>query len=93
MLCTLLLPTGGRATVAGYDVASEPDEVRLRIGVALQEAALDAEADRARAAPSAGPALRPAARTRSTQRVAELGELIDIGDALDRPHRHVLAAA
>src|SRR6202790_3591787 len=41
MLCTLLAPTGGRALVAGYDVGSEPGKVRLRIGVALQEAALD----------------------------------------------------
>src|SRR5438105_15728306 len=35
MLCTLLAPTGGRALVAGYDVATQPGEVRLRIGVAL----------------------------------------------------------
>jgi ABC-2 type transport system ATP-binding protein len=41
MLVTLLRPTGGRARVAGYDVATEPAEVRRRIGVALQEAALD----------------------------------------------------
>src|ERR1700675_4163135 len=41
MLCTLLPPTGGRARVAGYDVATQPGQVRLRIGVALQEAALD----------------------------------------------------
>ena len=41
MLCTLLTPTGGRALVAGYDVAAQPGQVRLRIGVALQEAALD----------------------------------------------------
>jgi ABC-2 type transport system ATP-binding protein len=41
MLVTLLRPTGGRATVAGFDVADEPHEVRRRIGVALQEAALD----------------------------------------------------
>ena len=41
MLVTLLLPTGGRARVAGHDVADEPDAVRRRIGVALQEAALD----------------------------------------------------
>jgi ABC-2 type transport system ATP-binding protein len=41
MLCTLLAPTGGRALVAGYDVATQPGQVRLRIGVALQEAALD----------------------------------------------------
>ena len=41
MLVTLLRPTGGRATVAGFDVATQPSEVRKRIGVALQEAALD----------------------------------------------------
>jgi ABC-2 type transport system ATP-binding protein len=42
MLVTLLRPTGGAATVAGFDVATEPAQVRKRIGVALQEAALDA---------------------------------------------------
>jgi len=41
MLVTLLRPTGGHALVAGYDVARKPAQVRRRIGVALQEAALD----------------------------------------------------
>ncbi len=41
MLTTLLLPTGGRATVAGHDIAREAPAVRRAIGVALQEAALD----------------------------------------------------
>jgi ABC-2 type transport system ATP-binding protein len=41
MLVTLLRPTGGRALVAGHDVATESHLVRKRIGVALQEAALD----------------------------------------------------
>jgi ABC-2 type transport system ATP-binding protein len=41
MLCTLLAPSSGRARVAGFDVADQPHEVRLRIGAALQEAALD----------------------------------------------------
>jgi ABC-2 type transport system ATP-binding protein len=41
MLVTLLRPTGGRARVAGFDVAHQPGDVRKRIGVALQEAALD----------------------------------------------------
>jgi ABC-2 type transport system ATP-binding protein len=41
MLTTLLLPTGGRASVAGHDVVKEARSVRASIGVALQEAALD----------------------------------------------------
>src|SRR3954447_22629319 len=41
ILVTLLRPTGGRALVAGHDVATEPSAVRRKIGVALQEAALD----------------------------------------------------
>ena len=41
ILTTLLRPTSGTATVAGFDVAKHPDEVRRRIGVALQDAAID----------------------------------------------------
>jgi ABC-2 type transport system ATP-binding protein len=41
MLCTLLPPTSGSATVAGVDVVAQPAEVRRRIGVALQEIGLD----------------------------------------------------
>ncbi len=41
MLTTLLPPTAGTATVAGYDVVTEGPQVRKAIGAALQEAALD----------------------------------------------------
>jgi ABC-2 type transport system ATP-binding protein len=41
ILTTLLPPTEGSATVAGYDVVREGRLVRDAIGVALQEAALD----------------------------------------------------
>ncbi|MYB08858.1 MAG: ATP-binding cassette domain-containing protein [Acidimicrobiia bacterium] len=41
MLCTLASMTAGEASVASYDVVSQGDQVRLSIGVALQEAALD----------------------------------------------------
>src|SRR5205809_4001346 len=41
MLTTLLPPTAGTATVAGYDVVKEGPQVRKAIGAALQEAALD----------------------------------------------------
>jgi ABC-2 type transport system ATP-binding protein len=41
VLTTLLPPTEGRATVAGFDVSREGPKVRAQIGAALQEAALD----------------------------------------------------
>ena len=41
ILTTLLPPDGGRAVVAGHDVVREPDEVRRRIGLSGQYAAVD----------------------------------------------------
>jgi ABC-2 type transport system ATP-binding protein len=41
MLTTLLPPTSGTARVAGHDIVREGPEVRMAIGAALQEAALD----------------------------------------------------
>src|SRR5262245_28289446 len=41
ILSTLLLPSGGTAQVAGYNVVSEAAEVRRRIGVTFQEVVLD----------------------------------------------------
>ncbi|WP_447038493.1 ATP-binding cassette domain-containing protein [Streptomyces sp. DSM 118878] len=41
ILATLLAPDGGRARVAGYDVAEQPAGVRRRIGLAGQYAAVD----------------------------------------------------
>jgi ABC-2 type transport system ATP-binding protein len=41
ILATLLRPDGGRAEVAGFDVVRQPAEVRYRIGLAGQQAAVD----------------------------------------------------
>jgi ABC-2 type transport system ATP-binding protein len=41
MLSTLLRPTSGNATVAGFDVIRDRDDVRKSIGVVFQEPALD----------------------------------------------------
>ena len=41
MLTTLLPPTAGTATVAGFDIVRQGADVRGAIGAALQEAALD----------------------------------------------------
>jgi len=41
MLITLLRPTEGTATVAGYDVKKDPDKVRKHIGVVFQDTSID----------------------------------------------------
>src|SRR5579864_6082918 len=41
ILSTLMLPTGGRAMIAGFDAAGQPDEVRRRIGVVFQSQSVD----------------------------------------------------
>lgn len=41
ILSTLLQPTSGRALVNGFDVVSNPVEVRRSIGIVFQEASLD----------------------------------------------------
>ncbi|MCB0914354.1 MAG: ATP-binding cassette domain-containing protein [Actinobacteria bacterium] len=82
VLCTLLAPTGGRATVAGFDVASKPDQVRLRIGVALQEAALDPKQTGVEMLMLQG-RFYGLNKTETRQRLTELRGLIDLGSALD----------
>jgi ABC-2 type transport system ATP-binding protein len=42
MLCTLAKPSAGSATVAGYDVVTERDDVRRHIGLVFQDPTLDA---------------------------------------------------
>ena len=41
ILSTLMLPTGGRALIDGFDAASQSDEVRRRIGVVFQAQSTD----------------------------------------------------
>ncbi|MCW3135901.1 MAG: ATP-binding cassette domain-containing protein [Canidatus Methanoxibalbensis ujae] len=41
ILTTLLKPTSGHARVAGFDVVSERDAVRKKIGIVFQESSLD----------------------------------------------------
>ncbi len=84
MLCTLLGPTSGTASVSGFDVATQPGEVRLRIGAALQEAALDPKQTGRELLRLQG-LLYGLPKSAMGKRVDELGELIDLADALDRP--------
>jgi ABC-2 type transport system ATP-binding protein len=83
MLCTLLSPTGGRGTVAGFDVEREPGQVRLRIGVALQDAALD-DQQTGRELLALQARLFGLTKSETEQRVGELTRFIDIGEFLDR---------
>jgi ABC-2 type transport system ATP-binding protein len=41
ILCTLAMPTSGKARVAGFDVVTHPDDVRRHIGLVFQEETLD----------------------------------------------------
>jgi ABC-2 type transport system ATP-binding protein len=41
MLSTLVSPTSGRATLAGYDVATQSNDVRKAIGLVFQDPSLD----------------------------------------------------
>jgi len=83
MLTTLLRPTGGSAHVAGFDVVSDPANVRRSIGVALQEAALDPlmtgrELIRLQAT------LHGLNKDEGKQRAEALLERVDLVDAADR---------
>ncbi len=83
MLTTLLMPTSGSATVAGRDVVSEPVEVRLRIGAALQDAALDPKQTGLELLRLQGQLYGMPGRI-ITERIKELESLMDIGDAVGR---------
>src|SRR5438067_9234817 len=83
MLCTLLPPTAGTASVAGVDVVRDAAEVRRRIGVALQEIGLDpVQTGRELLELQCGLYGIPGRRGR--ERAAELLELVGLTDAADR---------
>ncbi|MBC7119985.1 MAG: ATP-binding cassette domain-containing protein [Candidatus Methanosuratus sp.] len=83
MLTTLLRPTSGSATICGFDILKEPNEVRKRIGVVPQEYTADEDltgyenimfcAD-----------LYGIPRRISRERAAELLQLVELESAKDR---------
>jgi ABC-2 type transport system ATP-binding protein len=83
MLCTLLAPSGGQADVAGFDIASRAQDVRLHIGVALQDVALDPKQTGIELLRLQGQ-LYGLRRAEIDQRLVELRALVDLGDALER---------
>jgi ABC-2 type transport system ATP-binding protein len=83
MLTTLLPPTAGRATVAGFDVATQGPEVRRVIGAALQEAALDLFLTGREHFDLQG-GLHGLSKTERSARAKELLERVGLTDAADR---------
>src|SRR4051812_2190734 len=83
MLTTLLSITSGAARVAGVDVAREPDAVRGRIGVALQEAGLDPRQTGRELLVLQGRLFGLAPRDASA-RAEDLLALVELEDAADR---------
>ncbi|MFN2543867.1 MAG: ATP-binding cassette domain-containing protein [Actinomycetota bacterium] len=83
ILSTLLEPDGGTATVAGLDVATEPDKVRERIGLSGQNAAVDEHLTGYENLDMVG-RLYHLGKARASERARELLERFDLEDAADR---------
>ncbi|MGW3210310.1 ATP-binding cassette domain-containing protein [Streptomyces sp. NPDC001135] len=84
ILATLLSPDEGRATVAGYDLATQPREVRASIGLTGQYAAVDERLTGRENLQLIGVLLH-LGRRGARQRATELLEKFDLVEAADRP--------
>jgi ABC-2 type transport system ATP-binding protein len=83
ILTTLAQPTAGAARIAGHDVVVAPDAVRRRIGVTFQDLVLDPDLTGRQVLDIHGRLYRQPRDLRG-QRIAELVELVQLGDAIDR---------
>ena len=83
MLTTLTRPTAGEARVAGHDLLRAPDKVRAKIGVTFQEIVLDRDLSGREVLDIHGRLYRQPTEQRRS-RIAELVELVQLGDAIDR---------
>jgi ABC-2 type transport system ATP-binding protein len=86
ILATILRPDGGRAEVMGYDVLRRPADVRCQIGLAGQNAAVDANLTGRENLRLVG-RLAQVARHDVRRRADELLERFDLLNAADRPVR------
>ncbi|MFH8577784.1 ATP-binding cassette domain-containing protein [Streptomyces zaomyceticus] len=83
VLTTLLQPDSGRAVVAGIDVLKDPDEVRRRIGLSGQFAAVDEYLTGRENLQMVGQLYQMRAKDAKT-RADELLERFNLADAADR---------
>ena len=84
ILTTLLAPDAGTATIAGLDVRTQPREVRTRIGLSGQYAAVDEALTGFENLDMIG-RLYHLGRRRARERAHELLERFALADAADRP--------
>jgi len=85
-LTTLLVPDAGTAEVAGIDVLANPGEVRARIGLSGQYAAVDEHLTGYENLVMVG-RLYHLGKARARQRARELLERFDLTEAADRPSK------
>jgi ABC-2 type transport system ATP-binding protein len=84
MLVTLSEPTKGEAWILGSSVKSQENDVRLKIGVALQDAALD-ESQKGLELLRLQANLYGLRGKEVAERLTDLIKLVDIGDAINKP--------
>ncbi|MGE5831297.1 MAG: ATP-binding cassette domain-containing protein [Methanomicrobiales archaeon] len=82
MLITLLPPSSGTASVAGFDVLREKDAVRRHIGIVFQEPALDKDLTGRENLDFHG-MMYGLSRAAREQRIAEVLELVELGERAD----------
>ncbi|GAA3799811.1 ABC transporter ATP-binding protein [Streptomyces phyllanthi] len=83
MLTTLLEPTGGAATVAGHDLATDPAGVRRACGYVAQSGGVDPTVTVREELVTQGRLYR-LTKTQATERAEELTHDLDLSDLLDR---------
>lgn len=95
VLTTTLIPTAGVVRVAGFDVVTQPAQVRARSGIIFQNPSLDANLSgehnvRLHAVLYGVVPFRPSYRAMPREykdRVAELAQVLGLGDAVFKPVR------
>ena len=88
MLCTLLKVTAGTASVDGFDVMRQPDDVRSSIGLVFQEASLDLQLT-ARENLQFHAFVYGVPASQRAARIAQVLEMVELTDA-PRPGAHLL---
>ncbi|GAA2438427.1 ABC transporter ATP-binding protein [Streptomyces glaucus] len=83
MLTTLLAPTGGTATVAGHDLATDPAGVRGACGYVAQSGGVDPQITVREELVTQGRLYR-LTRARASERAEELAHDLDLAGLLDR---------